>query len=37
MKDFLKLIPSKMNPADIAMRGLSPLSLFASNLWFSGP
>jgi len=31
------LIPSQLNPADIATRGLSPHSLAKSDLWFEGP
>ena len=33
----LKLVPSKLNPADIATRGLSPKELVESKLWFFGP
>ena len=38
IKEFgcLKLVP-RMNPADIAKRGLSPLLLSNSDLWFFGP
>ena len=32
--DCLKLVPNKMNPADIATRSLSPLLLSNSDLWF---
>ena len=34
--DYFKLVPSKMNPADIATRGLSPLLLSNYDLWFFG-
>ena len=36
-KDMLKLIPSKLNPADIGTRGLSPKDLSESKLWYLGP
>jgi len=32
-----KLIPSKINPADIATRGLKPSLLCESKLWLKGP
>ena len=32
-----KLIPSKMNPADIPTRGLKPTSLKTNLLWLKGP
>ena len=35
--DCLKLVPSGMNPADIATRGLFPLLLSKSDLWLFGP
>ena len=35
--DCLKLVPSGMNPADIATRGLFPLLLSNSDLWLFGP
>ena len=35
--DYLKLVPNKMNPVDIATRGLSPLLLSNSDLWFFWP
>ena len=35
--DCLKLVPSKMNPADIVTRSLSPLLISNSDLWFFGP
>ena len=33
----LKLVPSKLNPADIGTRGMSPIDLSVSDLWFKGP
>ena len=34
----LKLVPSKLNPADIASRGMSPKELSQNeSFWFSGP
>ena len=35
--DCLELVPNKMNPADIATRGLSLLLLSNSDLWFFWP
>ena len=35
--DCLKIVLSKMNPADIATRSSSPLLLSNSDLWFFGP
>ena len=35
--DMLKLIPSKINPADIGTRGLSPKKLSDCKIWFHGP
>lgn len=32
-----KHIPSEMNPADIASRGIMPSALQANNLWWNGP
>ena len=32
-----KHVPTEFNPADLASRGTSVLSLMESNLWFSGP
>ena len=33
----LKLVPSRLNPADIATRGMSPKVLSENKLWFYGP
>ena len=33
----LKLVPSRLNPADIATRGMSPKALSENKLWFYGP
>ena len=33
----LNLVPSKLNPSDIATRGLKPKILAESRLWFEGP
>ena len=35
--DSWKLIPSKLNPADLVSRGISPHALTESNLWSKGP
>ena len=33
----LKLVTSKLNPADLSTKNLSPKELFSNKLWFSGP
>ena len=33
----LKLVPSKLNPADVGTRGLTPQELSESKFWFLGP
>ena len=39
ISDFekFKLAPSKLNPADLGTKNLSPEELFSNKLWFSGP
>ena len=39
ISDFekFKLVPSKLNPADLGTKKLSPKELFSSKLWLSGP
>ena len=32
-----KLVPSKLNPADLSTKNLSPKELFSNKLCFSGP
>ena len=32
-----KVVPSKLNPADLGTKNLSPKELFGNKLWFSGP
>ena len=39
ISDFekFKLVPSKLNPADLGTKHLSPKKLFSNKLWFGGP
>ena len=39
ISDFekFKLVPSKLNPADLGTKNLSPKELFSNKLWFRGP
>ena len=39
ISDFekFKLVTSKLNPADLGTKNLSPKELFSNKLWFSGP
>ena len=39
ISDFrtFKLVPSKLSPADLGTKNLSPKELFSNKLWFSGP